>query len=85
MAELELPSRYEPLAQLGKGGGGEVWAVRDRHSGRKYALKVLAEEASEREMSAAHGSTSTSPGWMVASTSELRWMIASMCSRGSPP
>ncbi len=52
MAELELPSRYEPLAQLGKGGGGEVWAVRDRHSGRKYALKVLAEEASEREMSA---------------------------------
>jgi len=50
--ELELPNRYEPLAQLGKGGGGEVWAVRDRHSGRKYALKVLAEEASEREMSA---------------------------------
>ena len=52
MAELELPHRYEPLARLGKGGGGEVWAVRDRHSGRKYALKVLAEEASEREMSA---------------------------------
>ncbi|HEY4102235.1 MAG TPA: sigma 54-interacting transcriptional regulator [Polyangiaceae bacterium] len=52
MAEPELPHRYEPLAQLGKGGGGEVWAVRDRHSGRKYALKVLAEEASEREMSA---------------------------------
>jgi serine/threonine-protein kinase PknK len=50
--ELELPDRYEPLAQLGKGGGGEVWAVRDRHSGRKYALKVLAEDASEREMSA---------------------------------
>ncbi len=52
MAELELPERYEPLAQLGKGGGGEVWAVRDRHSGRTYALKVLAEEASERETSA---------------------------------
>jgi len=52
LAELELPHRYEPLAQLGKGGGGEVWAVRDRHSGRKYALKVLAEGASEREMSA---------------------------------
>jgi len=52
VSELELPNRYEPLAQLGKGGGGEVWAVRDRHSGRKYALKVLAEEASEREMSA---------------------------------
>ena len=52
MAELELPDRYEPLAQLGKGGGGEVWAVRDRHSARKFALKVLAEESSEREMSA---------------------------------
>ena len=52
MAELELPNRYEPLARLGKGGGGEVWAVKDRHSGRKYALKVLAEESSEREMSA---------------------------------
>ncbi|MEO8904352.1 MAG: sigma 54-interacting transcriptional regulator [Polyangiaceae bacterium] len=52
MPELELPDRYEPLAQLGKGGGGEVWAVRDRHSGRKYALKVLAVGASEREMSA---------------------------------
>jgi len=52
VAELELPNRYEPLARLGKGGGGEVWAVRDRHSGRKYALKVLAEGASEREMSA---------------------------------
>ncbi len=52
MVELELPDRYEPLAQLGKGGGGEVWAVRDRHSARKYALKVLAEGSSEREMSA---------------------------------
>ncbi|HEY2404559.1 MAG TPA: sigma 54-interacting transcriptional regulator [Polyangiaceae bacterium] len=52
MAELELPSRYEPIAELGKGGGGEVWAVRDRYSGKHYALKVLAEQASEREMSA---------------------------------
>ena len=52
MTQLELPDRYEPLAQLGKGGGGEVWAVRDRHSARKYALKVLAEGASEREMAA---------------------------------
>ncbi|HET7540045.1 MAG TPA: protein kinase, partial [Polyangiaceae bacterium] len=52
MTELELPNRYEPLAQLGKGGGGEVWAVRDRYSERKYALKVLAADASDREMSA---------------------------------
>jgi len=52
LTELELPNRYEPLAQLGKGGGGEVWAVRDRFSQRKFALKVLAEGASDREMSA---------------------------------
>jgi transcriptional regulator with GAF, ATPase, and Fis domain len=29
-----------------------VWAVRDRATGRAYALKLLAEEASEREMAA---------------------------------
>jgi serine/threonine-protein kinase PknK len=51
-AEIEFPKRYEPLARLGKGGGGEVWAVRDRHTGRSYALKVLAIGASEREMAA---------------------------------
>jgi serine/threonine-protein kinase PknK len=50
--ELELPQRYEPVRRLGKGGGGEVWAVRDRATGRSYALKLLAEEASEREMAA---------------------------------
>ena len=52
MPELELPQRYEPLSELGKGGGGEVWVVRDRHTGARLALKVLAEEASEREMAA---------------------------------
>ena len=50
--ELDLPQRYEPVRRLGRGGGGEVWAVRDRATGRSYALKVLAEEASEREMAA---------------------------------
>jgi len=50
--ELELPARYEPLSGLGKGGGGEVWVVRDRHTDARLALKVLAEEASEREMAA---------------------------------
>ncbi|HYO95776.1 MAG TPA: protein kinase, partial [Polyangiaceae bacterium] len=52
MNGLELPSRYEPIAQLGKGGGGEVWVVRDQHTGERLALKVLAENASDREMSA---------------------------------
>ena len=52
MPELELPPRYEPLTRLGKGGGGEVWAVRDRHNGQSFALKVLAIGASEREMAA---------------------------------
>jgi serine/threonine-protein kinase PknK len=50
--EPELPQRYEPVRRLGRGGGGEVWAVRDRATGRSYALKLLAEEASEREMAA---------------------------------
>ena len=52
MAELELPQRYDPLSLLGKGGGGEVWAVRDRHTGVSYALKVLARDASQPEMNA---------------------------------
>lgn len=50
--ELELPQRYEKIRRLGRGGGGEVWEVRDRATGRSYALKLLAEEASEREMDA---------------------------------
>ncbi len=40
------------MRRLGRGGGGEVWAVRDRATSRTYALKLLAEEASEREMAA---------------------------------
>jgi len=52
LARFELPKRYLPVARLGKGGGGEVWSVRDRHSGQSLALKVLAEGASEREMAA---------------------------------
>ncbi|HEY3234820.1 MAG TPA: sigma 54-interacting transcriptional regulator [Polyangiaceae bacterium] len=52
MPALEFPNRYEPLAALGKGGGGEVWAVRDRYTGARFALKVLASTASEAEMAA---------------------------------
>jgi transcriptional regulator with GAF, ATPase, and Fis domain/predicted Ser/Thr protein kinase len=52
MTALEFPGRYEPLHRLGKGGGGEVWAVRDRHTGARRALKVLAADGSEEEMAA---------------------------------
>src|SRR5262249_37514830 len=43
---------YEALAPLGKGGGGEVWAVKDRHTGEQRALKMLAADATESEMAA---------------------------------
>ncbi len=49
---LALPHRYEPLRCLGQGGGGEVWAVRDRYSGATFALKALSEDASDPEMAA---------------------------------
>ncbi|MEO8179939.1 MAG: sigma 54-interacting transcriptional regulator [Deltaproteobacteria bacterium] len=44
---MALPPRYEALSRLGQGGAGEVWAVRDRHTGRRYALKLLSVDASE--------------------------------------
>src|ERR1019366_2767017 len=48
----ELPSRYESVSRLGAGGGGEVWAVRDRVTGRVLALKLLANDAGEHEVGA---------------------------------
>src|ERR1700676_1103024 len=48
----DLPPRYEPQRRLGAGGGGEVWAVRDRVSGRVLALKVLSRDAGEAEIDA---------------------------------
>ncbi|WP_437798438.1 sigma 54-interacting transcriptional regulator [Sorangium sp. So ce693] len=45
-----FPPRYEPIGALGKGGGGEVWAVRDRLTGKTVALKTLGEEADEPEV-----------------------------------
>jgi serine/threonine-protein kinase PknK len=48
----DLPPRYEPQRRLGAGGGGEVWAVRDRVSGRVLALKVLSRSAGEAEIDA---------------------------------
>ena len=47
-----LPPRYVALAPLGKGGGGEVWSVRDRITGKTVALKALREGAHEREVMA---------------------------------
>src|SRR3954469_18621708 len=49
---IDLPPRYERVRPLGKGGGGEVWAVRDRISGRVVALKALGENGTEREVTA---------------------------------
>ncbi len=44
-----MPARYQVVACLGKGGGGEVWAVRDRVTGADLAFKVLSENAGEAE------------------------------------
>ena len=48
----DLPPRYESLSRLGAGGGGEVWSVRDRVSGRVLALKLLSSDAGEHEVGA---------------------------------
>jgi serine/threonine-protein kinase PknK len=48
----QFPARYEPQERLGKGGGGEVWAARDRVTGRVVALKLLPEGADAPEMHA---------------------------------
>jgi serine/threonine-protein kinase PknK len=47
---LLLPPRYEPIAALGKGGGGEVWSAKDRATGADVAVKILAADADEGEM-----------------------------------
>jgi serine/threonine-protein kinase PknK len=48
----DLPPRYEPMRRLGAGGGGEVWSVRDRATGRVLALKVLSRDAGGAEIGA---------------------------------
>jgi len=48
----DFPSRYKALNKLGSGGGGEVWAVRDRPSAQQYALKILSKGATAGEMEA---------------------------------
>ncbi len=49
---LAIPPRYEALRRLGAGGGGEVWAVRDKVTDETLALKVLADNAGEGEVMA---------------------------------
>ena len=39
---------YEILAPIGKGGMGEVWKARDTRLGRDVAIKISAEQFSER-------------------------------------
>ena len=52
VSSISLPARYRAIHQLGTGGGGEVWEVEDRYNQQRYALKVLAEDATEHEMAA---------------------------------
>ncbi len=47
---LPLPPRYQAEERLGAGGGGEVWAVRDRVTGQRLALKALSETAGDHEL-----------------------------------
>jgi serine/threonine-protein kinase PknK len=49
---ISLPARYQAIARLGGGGGGEVWEVQDRFTHEHFALKVLAVDATEHEMAA---------------------------------
>jgi transcriptional regulator with GAF, ATPase, and Fis domain len=51
-AAPHLPTRYEAVARLGKGGGGEVWHVRDRVRNLTLALKLLAEDSGDHEVMA---------------------------------
>lgn len=46
---MKIPERYETEKRLGKGGGGEVYAVRDRITGAHLALKALAPGSGEVE------------------------------------
>src|ERR1700745_2950895 len=39
---------YEVLAAIGKGGMGEGWKARDTRLGREVAIKISAEQFSER-------------------------------------
>jgi len=46
----ELPSVYEPVRPLGRGGMGEVWEVRHRPTGVRYALKRITDDGGEERL-----------------------------------
>ena len=52
MNKAELPTHLTLLAELGRGGGGEVWEVVDHRTGEHFAFKLLSEEATDDERAA---------------------------------
>ncbi len=52
MDTSELPAHLSLVAELGRGGGGEVWEVSDRRSGEHLAFKLLGEGASNEARAA---------------------------------
>lgn len=49
---MKFPVRYQALRPLGAGGAGSVWAVKDRVTGERLALKLVHQEASSSELDA---------------------------------
>jgi len=49
---FDAPPRFEPQKELGSGGGGAVWLVRDRLTNQHLALKVIVGEGTGRQADA---------------------------------